>query len=487
MYKKIIITLLTVLIIGANTSCVKTDINKNPKAYLSTNAEYLYSNAQKNLFDVMSSANVNRNVFRLFSQQWTQTTYIDESRYIITNRSVPDNFWLTLYRDVIKQCFEAKKIVNADLKITDALAKKEKIATIDVLEQYAYYVLTTTFGDIPYTKAMDIENPQPTYDKSADVLEGIINNLNNDIIDLNAGTGNSFDAADLVYAGSSDMWVKFANSLKVKIGMLYKDSDPSKAKSIVEAAYSNAFTSASDNAKFNYLSTFPNTNPIWEDLVQSGRHDFVVTQTLLNNMDSTTLGAGNLDPRLPMFANFSADTTIYVGGEYGAPNSDGGDVSFPGDMVTVETFPGILISYSEIQFLLAEAAEAGMSVGMTDEQLYNSAVKESMKEWGVSSTDADSYLTLAAVNYASATGTKKQKLATQNWLSLYNRGFEAWTQWRRLDYPILTPPPTLTAADIPTRYNYPVSEQNLNTASYSAASSNIGGDKKTTKLFWDKF
>ena len=63
-------------------------------------------------------------------------------------------------------------------------------------------------------------------------------------------------------------------------------------------------------------------------------------------------------------------------------------------------------------------------------------------------------------------------------------GFDAWTAQRRLDFPALVAPPTAQSA-FPIRFTYPVSEQNLNSQSWTAASSAIGGDKVDTKLWWD--
>ena len=73
----------------------------------------------------------------------------------------------------------------------------------------------------------------------------------------------------------------------------------------------------------------------------------------------------------------------------------------------------------------------------------------------------------------------------QKWLALYNRGYEAWTEWRRLDAPSLEAPPEALSV-IPVRYTYPIFEQTLNGANWEAASSAIGGDNVGTKLFWDK-
>ena len=115
-----------------------------------------------------------------------------------------------------------------------------------------------------------------------------------------------------------------------------------------------------------------------------------------------------------------------------------------------------------------------------------------MDYWGVSSSEADDYL--AQVGGPAAfpiTGTMEEQMnaiATQKWLGLYLQGLQAWTEWRRLDYPIFNVPPEpqgLTYGDIPSRFTYPVDEQNLNQSNYEAAAQAIGGDELTTQLFWD--
>ena len=145
------------------------------------------------------------------------------------------------------------------------------------------------------------------------------------------------------------------------------------------------------------------------------------------------------------------------------------------------------MDYPEIAFGLAEAAARGYSVGGTAEDFYNKAVTASIKYWGGSDADVATYLKNPLVAYTTAKGTYKQKIGTQKYLALYNRGFEAWTEWRRLDAPTFNVPANKTYAEIPVRFTFPVGEQTLNKANWTAASTAIGGDKLTTKLFWDKF
>ena len=110
-----------------------------------------------------------------------------------------------------------------------------------------------------------------------------------------------------------------------------------------------------------------------------------------------------------------------------------------------------------------------------------------MKYWGVSDADAAAYLAQPGVDYTSATGTYKQKIGTQKWLGLFDRGVEGWAEWRRLDFPVLNVPSGMTYSDIPVRMPYPFNENKTNKTNYDAASAAIGGDEATTKLFWDKF
>jgi len=82
------------------------------------------------------------------------------------------------------------------------------------------------------------------------------------------------------------------------------------------------------------------------------------------------------------------------------------------------------------------------------------------------------------------------KIGLQSWLANYTRGLEGYTTWRRLDYPIFNLPTSITSyTDIPVRFTFPVNEQTLNAARYNEAAKALGagGDKVTTKIFWDKY
>lgn len=481
--KKISIIISVFIILS---SCTKLeDLNKNTKDPSAVSGESLFTGAQKNLFDQMWSANVNMNIFRMFAQYWTETTYIDEANYDLMTRTIPDNHWDVLYRDVLKDLKESAKIIGETEYPTDPspAVKKNRLAIVDIMAVYTWSVLVETFGDIPYTKALDIEIPLPAYDDGETVYKDLITRLDADMADMDPSPSlGSFDAADNMYNGDVASWLKFANSLKLRMGMLLSDVDATYAKTIVEEAAADPvglISSNSEKAQIIYLASQPNTNPIYDDLVASGRNDFVAANTIVDFMDSLN------DPRMPYYFTYAPSTTTYIGGLYGESN-DFASYSHVADDIQLPDAPAVILDYTEVEFLLAEACEKGFTVGGTAESHYDAAITASITDWGGSATDASTYLAQADVAYTTAGGTYQQKIGVQKWLALYNRGFEAWQSWRKFDYPVLIAPPE-AVSDVPVRFTYPIAEQTLNGANWTTASAAIGGDDVAIKLFWDLY
>jgi hypothetical protein len=382
-----------------------------------------------------------------------------------------------MYLRVLTDLKEATKIIDGTTVIANEVAAKQnKLQIIEILNVYVYSHLVDVFGAVPYKDALNTDNVYPKYDAGKDIYTDLFTRLNTAISKLNASSG-SFGSADLYYGGDVAKWIKFANTLKVRMAITIADSDNAFAKTAIEAAASKAFTSNSDDCLIQYLSTSPNYNQLYADLVASGRHDFVPANTIVDMMNTLK------DPRRDAY--FTLLGGAYLGGQYGYLNS-WGQLSHISDVIQAPDFPGIMMTYTELCFYFAEAAERGYNVGGTAEAWYKKGVTASFDFWGVSG--ADTYLAKPEVAYTTATGTWKQKIGTQSWLANYTRGVEAYTNWRRLDFPILYLPENVTKySDIPVRFTFPVNEQTLNAASYKAASTAIGGDLVTTKIFWDKF
>ena len=236
-----------------------------------------------------------------------------------------------------------------------------------------------------------------------------------------------------------------------------------------------AFESDADNALFQYLTSSPNFNPIYQDVIASGRHDFIPANTVVDIMNELE------DPRRPAYFTLYEDA--YKGGRYGFASAYGTHSHIP-DAISAPDFKGILFTYSEVQFYLAEAAARGIDLPAPAETYYNEAIKASFDFWNTEGVEE--YLEKDEVKYDP--DNWKELIALQQWLSFYARGLEGYTTWRRLDYPHMNIAELIREeSDIPTRFTFPINEQTLNKANYDAASQLIGGDKLTTKIFWDKY
>jgi hypothetical protein len=481
---KKIILILSVFTLILSCSDDITGLNEDTKNPTIVPAEFLFTNAQKALVDQMVNTSVNTNVFRLFVQQWTETTYTDESNYDITTRTIPDNHWTIIYRDVLKDLKESKKVLETEVyvgspqEIADQnIVRENKKAVIDIMIAYCYSILVDTFGDVPYTEALDIETyPNPKYDDAETIYRDLITKLTAAVGSMNESYA-SFGGADLIYGGNVTNWKKFANSLRLKLAINMDDVDHAYATLEATAAVTaGVITDNADNAALKYLSVQPNTNPLYVDIVASGRDDFVPTSTIINKMNTLN------DPRRSAF--FTEKNGGYIGGTPGDGNTFA-NFSHIGSVLLDPTFEGLLMDYAEVEFLLAEAAARNIAVGGTAETHYTNAIQASLDYWNVSPLDAAVYLAQPSVLYTTAAGTWQQKIGEQAYLGLYNRGFEAWTSYRRLDFPLLTAPVDAEIAEVPKRYTYPAAEQTLNSSNNSAAAAAIGGDLMTTKLFWD--
>jgi hypothetical protein len=473
--KNIFAIFLTLLMFS---SCTKLEeLNVNTKDPTKVPGESLFTRAQLGITNQMVTPNVNLNIFRMFVQQWTETTYIDESNYDIVTRPIPGNHWNTLYRDVLMNFKESAKVLNetGTLPGDDPAVLVNKLAIVEIMTVYTYSVLVETFGNVPYTEALNPDILLPKYDDGLTIYKDLIDRLTKAIATMDQSQG-SLGVADNMYGGNVGQWFRFANSLKLRMGMLLSDVDEATARAAVESAAPNVILSNDDNATVTYMSDQPNSNPVYNNLVASGRNDFVAANTLVDYMNDVN------DFRRPSYFTTVGDSMLYIGGIYGASN-DFTQYSHVAVPITEPTFEGMLFDKAEVEFLLAEGVERGFSVGGTAEEHYNSAIRASYEYWGADSVET--YLAQPTVAYATAIGTWKEKIGMQKWIALYNRGFESWTAFRMLDYPILVAPPDAESV-LPLRLTYPTTEQTLNGANRAAAAAAIGGDVVATKLFWDK-
>ncbi|HOX82847.1 MAG TPA: SusD/RagB family nutrient-binding outer membrane lipoprotein [Chryseolinea sp.] len=488
--KKLFIKTVYAAVLIITMSCVDdlTSLNVNPKSYQSGTIPEgpFFSNATKNLADQM----LDGFNFKIWAQQFAETTYFTTSNYTLTD---PGNgFWTALYTNVLLDYKESKSILLANPSLYEGV-DNNKLAIIEIMEIYTYSTLVNTFGNIPYSgaldaslksEALDADNTTPAYDDAEAIYDDLFVRLDAAIgmLDPDADNGGviGFGEADIIYNDDIQGWVMFANALKLRMAMTIADSNPTKAKSIVESIDpADLYQSNDDNTSLKYLAVTPNTNPVWVWLVQSGREDYVASNTMMDLMQAPAMD----DPRIPFY--YTEDNAgEYSGGTYGTSNSY---VTFSkaGDKITSQTFPGILMDYVEVEFLLAEAGARGFSISGTVQEHYENGILASIDYWGADEDDALDYLADPDVAFATAIGANDiQKVARQKYIAMFNRGHEAWVDYRRLDYPIFNVPAD-PGGPFPFRYTYPNAEQTSNGPNYTEAAAAMGEDLLDTKLFWD--
>lgn len=492
--KKILASILLVSLLQSCGRESMSEINTDPNSYYTTVPSTLVTYAEKQLTDYVTTPNVNINNFRLTMQYWQETTYLDESQYDFSTRNVANNVWLYLYVRTLKNLDQAKKLIK-EYKPTAAEAAtwpktmQNQLAIVDLLQVYTYQILVDTHGDVPYTEALDIDMyPLPKYDSGKDIYASLINrtkqNLANfDMSGLTFGSGeklyyvaptsscNAACAAKLEIA----KWKKFGNSLLIKLGIALADSDPALAQSTIQAGINGGpIMSSADDCKLPYL-TSPNYSQLYSNLVASNRTDYVAGRPFVNYLKNSS------DPRIDQY--FQKINGDYVGGAIGE-KSPATVNSLPGTFAYAQTTPGILLNSTEVAFYIAEAS-ARWGIGGDPATNYAAAVTASFKQWGKTTAEAATYL--AAHPYDAANW--KKSIGEQAWVAMYDQPLASFNFWRRLDFPVLLPATNAVAeaeGKVPVRLKYPVTEQSTNPGNYAAGSAAIGGDKLTTKVFWDK-
>lgn len=497
------------LLILAVSSCTKIDeeLNVNPNNPSDVPTSTLFLNAQRGLATVFWDQWNNGRFGLLYSQYWAQKNYSDESRYLYRTGSV-NSFWNNVYSGGLID-LEQIKTLNVNNGLTPERKNDNAMATI--LQSYYFQMLTDIWGAVPYSDALKgAASSRPSYDSQQDIYVNLIKNVKAAVDALDAGYSSNFGPYDNLYAGDVSSWKKFGNSLLMRLCMRVADrqSEMSSAgvdiKALYEGATSDAISSNSENAKFSFLSSQPNTNPLYVDRVNRGDADFAMSQTLLDLLSG--LGVSG-DPRVMYFA----DTAInggYKGVPYGMSVADLGnlnedDYSYPSGAASVRTgnsfmtnavlapnAPSILMDYAEVCFLNAEAAERGWSVAGAAKDFYDKGVRASMEYWtagNVTSAQIDDYIASPTVDYNTLTGTWKEKIGVQKWIALYMQGVQGWTEWRRLDFGVLQVPVSgvLDGTGIPSRYAYPTNEKTINESNYTKAVNMQGADDQVTKLWWD--
>ena len=404
-------------------------------------------------------------------------------------------------------------------------------AIAQILKVEAMHRVTDIYGPIPYSKVGPLTDGATgvPYDSQKDVYNNFFTDLDAATASLKAfiASGKSlpfdFSKMDLVYGSNAgtefENWLRFANSLRLRLAMRIVKVDPGTAKLQGQKALDPASGGIiTDNTQIVKVSV-PNgnfSNPL-----------VFITQNWANiciGASIQTYMSGYNDPRIGKYMDKSTDAAsngqykgIRIGSDVGAfkyekystLNFKDGSPSY-----TLKTAP-VLMTAAEVYFLRSEAALRDWSnAGGTAQALYEQGVQTSFAQWGVSaatyladatSTPAAYVDPLNAVNNAAVPSTitikwdesagneqKLERIITQKWIANFPEGQEAWSEFRRTGYPKLLPVvKNNSAGSISTtvqirRLPFSQNEYSTNRTEVQKAVSMLSGpDNGGTRLWWD--
>jgi hypothetical protein len=453
------------------------ETNTNPNEAINAQPEYLLANAIKSNADLTLGSDASMETTTLFIQHWAKIQYTDPDKYTVSISNV-QNVWTNLYSQGLTD-------FATIIRIGEETGNVNYQAVGLILKSWSFQLLTDLYGNIPYSQALKLEETlTPKYDAQKDVYLGLLNDLKRATELINT-TGSPI-SGDLIYNGNLTKWKKFANSLRLRIALRIADKEPEAAKAVVAelAKDKSALIASNDEiAQLVYLAS-PNQNPVSRD--RETRDDYRVSKSIIDKLQELK------DPRLAVFANKTVDATPtgYIGVTNGLPADSAAKLGFTktsklGDYFTAPASPAIFVSYAEVLFNLAEAAQRGF-ITENAADLYKAAVTASLQQFKAGNADIAAYLAQPSVAYSAA--NYKKSIGEQKWLALFSQGLEAFAEWRRLDYPQLKPAYAgVLNGKLPVRLTYPTGEQALNAANYKAAVAAQGEDRLTTKLWFDAF
>lgn len=389
-------------------------------------------------------------------------------------------------------------------------------AVADIVKIEAMHRVTDMYGPIPYTTfgsgtiGSAYDTQEAVYNKFLEELDNAIN-----VLTPYAETGASaLSDYDFVYGGDVANWVRFANTLRLRLAMRVVYANPSLAQTEAEKSISNSIgvieTAAQraelQHGKLNYFHPYYDIAYTFND-----------GEARMNaSMDSYMNGYN--DPRLSKYFKPAASDGKYHGVRLGVQNMApskyaGSNVSNLN--VDNSSTPIVWMTAAESYFLRAEGALRGWNMGGTAKEFYEAGIKMSFDENSAGS--ADNYIndnTSKPADYEDPTGDGNSKSAmsqitikwedgnfeksleriiTQKWIALYPDGPEGWAEFRRTGYPKLFPVVTNYSSSVVSsdtqirRCPFPTSEYNTNPDGVKTGVAALGGaDNIGTKLWWDK-
>ncbi len=514
--KLISVLLLTGLLIGFSCTSNFEEINKNPNAISNPGKAELaqaFSKAQSQSAMTFYFYQIGQNLFAdLYAQYFANiTSGFRSDRYFIVSGWLQGGIWEPTYSQVLPQ-------LQTLLSSFDPNTPEYAVA--NVWWVWTFHRMTDYWGPIPYSKA-GLPGSTVAYDSQQEIYDNFFVRLDQSIATLKANTSaRPYGSSDLVFGGDAAKWLKFANTLKLRLALRISKVDAAKAKIQAETAVADG------------VMTVQSTDDAW--LTKSLKGDDYNGLSIMTPWNEFRMSAsmesvlkGYSDPRMGEYFQPAEKSNQFQGirnglsvaqiGTEGGTDGAAKVFSKPGTRWTSDsrlTYPQVIMTTAEAYFLRAEGALNGWNMNGTAQGNYENGIKSSMSQWGITDVAAvNGYISSTAVPIAPGdllsspaistvpikydAARAREQVATQKWLALYPDGMEAWADLRRSGqlklYPVANSENTdIIVPDLATqrvrRITFLISESETNKSGVEGAKQLLGagGDKVTTPLWWDK-
>jgi hypothetical protein len=481
------ISLLAIILTLPLTSCEEyLDVNIDPNNPTEVTPDLILPTGQKYLADYMQRDRYISHLGNMMMYNWSQSDgfswYTDEFKYNVTS-SFYDHIFNNTYPEPLKQ-FQILTQQDEEYDNYRAIGM--------IMKAYIFQILVDFYGDIPYSEALlRKDNATPKYDDAQEIYDDLIVQLTA-AIDLIKTTEAIITPGedDCMFGGDMDEWIKFANTVKMRI--LVRESDVKSVSADIAAVVAEGSGFITDDVLINpgYLLEEGKQNPLWNEL----GWDAGGTQTLSSKATCATdyildyLTTTN-DPRISYL--YEEPATGHLGVpqgllDYDTPVPD----AFIPELVS-NIGPGILKSaimganiftLAESYFNQAEAVQKGLMAGSA-QTLYEAGIQASFDYLGA--PDAATYYSQAVplVGWNSSGGQEIEAIITQKWIAVNGITAEqSWFDYSRTGYPSKLPISLLASTpDRPVRLFYTADEISSNGANVPAQLSAF-----TEKIFWGK-
>jgi len=384
-----------------------------------------------------------------------------------------------------------------------------------IMKALVFERITDLYGDIPYFQAglgYYERIYQPAFDPQKDIYTDMLKEVSQAVDSLN--TSADLPTGDIMYYTNGDQigeWKKFGNSLLLRMAMRLTKVDPATAQKYVAQVQGNTFESNDDNAIIGHTNQSTETfNRDAQTILGNDSGGIKINKTFVDTLKF------NKDPRLHViayiFRNDKPDTTTK--NQLGLPGgyTSGGNnplfniadqdpnwnkvgligySTINSNLLNINA-PTLVLTYAQTELLLADAAARWGSLADANTHYQNgvAAAITQLSAYGSGATlddnDASTYVNHHPLSLNPSTALSQ--INYEYWVCCFMDEYEAWSNWRRTNYPTLVPtnyPGNATGGTIPRRLNYPADQKIQDGAAYKVAIARQGPDNLKTRMWWD--